>query len=488
MPELNVKPGDPIKIHRSADALNSLEAHSGAASDDSAHGADNNTNLAALYRELAWLEQVINQVIVSYLKQDGHEQHWHEIPVPDLTADSSIYADQVRRWQLDQFERLALALVLAPHLKPEALDIFFGRNQMIDRPFSEFGGSSSQLMGGFIPTGQTLAFLMSANNPLWRTQVYRILAAEHLFALEQVIFSIAAEGAQAQLNASLHLSNSWVHYFLTGEQLRPELSPAFPAMAITTPLGWSDLVLDDGVMAQVSEVRAWLTHGRELMHGWGLSEKIKPGYRCVFYGPPGTGKSLTAALLGKACGRAVYRVDLSMLVSKYIGETEKNLGKLFDVASHKDWILFFDEAESLFAKRTGAASSNDRFANQQTGYLLQRIEDYPGTVILATNLKTNMDEAFLRRFQNMVQFTMPGPDERLMLWQNAFAGVCALAPDVSLPKIAEQYEMAGGAIINVLRYCCLCAISRGEQVVYLADIIQGIRKELRKENKTLILA
>lgn len=449
---------------------------------------DSQLNLAALFREMQWLESVIHQVIISYLQQEGHERDWRDIPEPDLALDPSVYAYYVRTWQLDRLERLALALAMAVHLKVELLDIFFGVNQQIDRSFSEFGGHTQKNSGGFQPTGQTFAFLISANDPLLKGDVYRILGSQHRFAAEQILCVESSEPSAPLLSGVINVSNAWLHYFITGHQLRPELSSAFPASPINSPLDWHDLILEDAVMEQVEEVRAWLAHGSELMANWGLAQKLKPGYRCVFYGPPGTGKTLTAALLGKSTGREVYRVDLSMLVSKYIGETEKNLGKLFDVASFKDWILFFDEAESLFAKRTGSSSANDRFANQQTGYLLQRIEEFPGTVILATNLKSNMDEAFARRFQNMVQFPMPGSDERLLLWQNAFRGVCTVAPDVHFEKIALQYELAGGAIINVLRYCCLCAISRGDKTVYLADIIQGIRKELRKENKTLAIS
>jgi SpoVK/Ycf46/Vps4 family AAA+-type ATPase len=288
-----------------------------------------------------------------------------------------------------------------------------------------------------------------------------------------------------QLSGVLTLSELWLHYLLTGEKVRPELSPSFPASPITTPLNWSDLVLDYHVMAQVSEIRAWLMHGHTLMQGWGLASKVKPGFRTVFFGPPGTGKTLTAALLGKATSRDVYRVDLSMIVSKYIGETEKNLGKVFDVASYKDWILFFDEADALFGKRTQAATSNDRHANQQTGYLLQRIEDFPGTVILATNLKANMDDAFTRRFQSMIHFNMPGATQRLQLWQNAFNGVCELASDIDLQKMANDYELAGGAIINVLRYCALSAINRDSRQVTREDLINGIKREFRKDNKTI---
>lgn len=236
-------------------------------------------------------------------------------------------------------------------------------------------------------------------------------------------------------------------------------------------------------MSQIDEIRAWLAHGNTLMQDWQLAKKVKPGYRAVFSGPPGTGKTLTAALLGKSTGRDVYRVDLSMVVSKYIGETEKNLSRVFDAASYKEWILFFDEGDALFGKRTEASSSNDRHANQLTGYLLQKIEDFPGTVIVATNLKSNMDEAFTRRFQNMVHFTIPGPEERLQLWKNAFHNVCDLADDVDLNSIASDYQMAGGQIINVLRQCALTAIRRNERIVYQQDIISGIRNEFKKDNK-----
>lgn len=446
---------------------------------------DTADNLQALNAELDWLEQLIHQVIASYLKHEGHERCWHDIPMPDVSGDASAYGRIVRAWQLDRFERVALALALAPHLRPESLDIFFGVNARTERGFTEFGGNTDKSFSGFLPTGQTLVFLLSANQPEWRRHAMRILAPDHRFAKEQVLSLERADDKLPQLSGILQLSERWQHYFLSGEMLQPELSSAFPASPITTPLDWQDLVLDYHVMEQIAEIQAWLQHGDTLMRQWALAKKVKPGYRALFYGPPGTGKTLTAALLGKHSGREVYRVDLSMIVSKWIGETEKNLGKVFDAASYKEWILFFDEADALFGKRTAANNSNDRHANQQTGYLLQRIEDFPGTVILATNLKANMDEAFTRRFQAMIGFTMPGIEQREQLWRNAFAGVCEWAADVDLPAIAREHELAGGAIINVLRHCALQAVRRGEKVVTRDILLTGIRREFRKDNKTL---
>jgi len=442
-------------------------------------------NLAELHAELDWLEQVIGQVLCSYLKQEGHEAHWSNIPLPDLNNKTSVYAKLVRDWSLNGHERLAVALTMAPHLRPQLLDVFFGVNGDYNRGFTEFGGVADKTYSGFLPTGQTLNFLISANDPHWRTSVMAILDPGSRLMREQVLALATPDDTLPGISGVLSLSDQWLHYFMTGEKVRPELSAAFPAHPITTPMDWPDLVLEYPVMAQIKEIKAWLTHGDTLMHDWGLAKKIKPGYRALFFGPPGTGKTLTAALLAKSTGREIYRVDLSMIVSKYIGETEKNLSKVFDAASYKNWLLFFDEADALFGKRTEASNSNDRHANQQTGYLLQRIEDFPGVVILATNLKANMDEAFTRRFQAMIPFAMPKAEERLLLWQNAFHRSCELENDVDLAKIAKDYELAGGAIINVLRYCALAAVSRGSRRVNQDEIMAGIRREFRKDNRTV---
>lgn len=442
-------------------------------------------NLCELHAELDWLGSVIEQVICSYLKQEGHEAHWRDIPTPDLSLSTGVYANTVRDWGLNTYERLALALTLAPHLRPHQLDAFFGVNAGHNRVFTEFGGVFDKNYSGFLPTGQTLNFLISANDPHWHTSVRAILDPNSRLMREQVLELHSAEGGLPALSGVLSLSDQWLHYFITGEKVRPELSPAFPAHPITTQLEWQDLVLEYPVMRQIMEIKTWLEHGDTLMRDWGLNKKIKPGYRALFFGPPGTGKTLTATLLAKATGREVYRVDLSMIVSKYIGETEKNLSRVFDAASYKNWLLFFDEADALFGKRTETSSANDRHANQQTGYLLQRIEDFPGVVILATNLKANIDDAFTRRFQAMIHFTMPKAEERLLLWQNAFHGSCELQGDVDLPKIAKDYELAGGAIINVLRYCALAAVRRGSKQVGSEDILEGIRREFRKDNRTI---
>jgi SpoVK/Ycf46/Vps4 family AAA+-type ATPase len=211
---------------------------------------------------------------------------------------------------------------------------------------------------------------------------------------------------------------------------------------------------------------------------------LKPGYRCLFHGPPGTGKTLTACLLGKHHKLPVYRIDLSRVVSKWIGETEKNLAGLFDQAEDRDWILFFDEADALFGKRSESASANDRAANQQIAYLLQRLEGFSGLAILATNQHAYLDEAFARRFQASIRFPMPDAAQRLRLWRESFeSGGFTLAPDVDFGALARAHELAGGGIINVLRAACLLAAQRQPPTVTGSDLLEAVRRELQKDGR-----
>ncbi|MBL0358430.1 MAG: ATP-binding protein [Chitinophagaceae bacterium] len=441
--------------------------------------------IATLQNEMTWLETIIGQVITSYFLQEGHERDWLDIEAPDLSASVDAYAVMANKWELDVFARLALALSIAPHFRPEILDIFFGKNQVYDRGFSEFGGVVDKNHSGFLPTGQTFCFLVSAVHPELRMNAMGVFDNNSILMKEQVLLPGETEPGMPSLSGLLGLNKKWFHYFLTGIEMQEENTASFPAQKITTNMDWEDVVLDSNVYEQVMEIKTWMQYGETLMNEWQLNKKIKPGYRALFYGPPGTGKTLTATLLGKAAGCDVYKIDLSLIVSKYIGETEKNLSGIFDIARYKNWILFFDEADALFGKRTATSSSNDRFANQQTAYLLQRIEDFPGVVILASNLKANMDDAFSRRFQSVIHFDIPGTEERYLLWKNAFSGTCTLHPEIDLHKIAEEYELAGGAIINILRNCALAAVRRSDTVASKQELMQALRRELKKENRMI---
>lgn len=250
---------------------------------------------------------------------------------------------------------------------------------------------------------------------------------------------------------------------------------------IKTSLGWEDFVMERSAMVQLEEIKSRLTHNDELIKNWGLKGKIKPGYLTLFSGPSGTGKTLAATLIGKSAGMDVYRINLSQIISKYIGETEKNITKLLKKAEKGQSILFFDEADALFGKRTNVKVGQDRYANQDVSYLLQRIEAYPGLVIFSSETKPDMDRAVLRRFQSIVHFPMPNAELRLQLWQKAFSGSPKLAPDVDLEAIAKDYELSGASIMNILQHVAIAAVQRKPQVVTQNDLMEGIRRELRKE-------
>ena len=226
----------------------------------------------------------------------------------------------------------------------------------------------------------------------------------------------------------------------------------------------------------------WLKHHQKLELDLVIRRKLKPGYRVLFYGPSGTGKTLTATLLGKHFSKEVYRIDLSQVVSKYIGETEKNLEKVFSKAENKNWILFFDEADALFGKRSNVSSAHDKYANQEVSYLLQRVEDYHGLIILASNFKNNIDQAFIRRFNSIIHFPIPDSNERLAIWQRNIPASIPLSKEVLLHMYAQKYELSGSAISNIMQYAALCALSNG-QVITEKVIEHGIRRELIKEDK-----
>lgn len=248
---------------------------------------------------------------------------------------------------------------------------------------------------------------------------------------------------------------------------------------------WGDLVLGEATEKNLSELLAWPDHGQKLIEDLNMKRTIQPGYRALFYGPSGTGKTITAALIGKKTGLPVYRVDISQMVSKYIGETEKNLEKIFNTAEEHNWILFFDEADALFGKRTSIGTSNDKYANQETAYLLQRIETCTNIVILATNLKKNLDEAFTRRFQSIIHFPVPDSKERLRLWQGVFTEDVVLDDEINLEEIAEKFDIAGGSIVNVARYSTLMALSRNTAFISRDFLMEGIKREHAKLGRTI---
>lgn len=438
-------------------------------------------NAKVLTNELGWLGQVIDVRVALHFGHDTPYRSIDELPVPDLTASESPYAEFIHKYNLNAAERLVLILALAPHIKPGILDILSSKNQEYDRRFSEFGGLFMEGHSGLVPTAETALFILAGDDVARRMRYQYLFRPDHVLTRTRIISRDARKKGTPRLSGAWLVAHEYVDYFISGQPYEAEYSEDFPAQRISTQLEWEDIVLARITSKNLQEIRNWVAYGDVVMHDLGLGKRLKPGYKSLFYGPPGTGKSMTAALLGKSTGKPVYKVDLSMVVSKYIGETEKNLAKVFDQAEIQDWILFFDEADALFGKRTQVNSANDRFGNQEIGYLLQRIEDFPGVVILASNLKDNIDDAFTRRFQSMVEFRMPGAEERYNLWKQSFSDKLPLDPDIDLWAIAEKYELSGGVMMNVVRKATLRAVTGQQTTISKTELEAAIRQELQKE-------
>lgn len=439
------------------------------------------TAASALARELEWLENVL--ILRSEFNRNAasRERTIYELAPPSLENDESPYAQLIRTYKFGFEERITLILALAPHLLPRVLDIF--RNN--EKQPTSCGGYYGKNHRGFIPTGETAIFVLAGNDVTDRLKLLYLFDKDHAFAREHLLWLEEAGQCEPKLSGVLTVSQEVLDLIIHGQLRRPDLGPNFPAKLLTTEMEWNDLVVSPQTLAGIKEIESWVEHNRELMQDWEMAKKLKPGYKALFYGPPGTGKTLTAALLGKCTGKDVFRIDLSTVVSKYIGETEKNLSKLFTRAEHKDWILFFDEADALFGKRTNVQDAHDRYANQETAYLLQRIEDYDGLVILASNHRQNIDSAFMRRFQSIICFPIPQYEERIQLWRKGFSSKAQLDQGVDILHLAKQYELSGGPIMNIIQYSSLRAIARGSNLITYADIIEGVKRELGKENRTL---
>ncbi|HEY4182343.1 MAG TPA: ATP-binding protein [Kofleriaceae bacterium] len=263
-----------------------------------------------------------------------------------------------------------------------------------------------------------------------------------------------------------------------GEQL------ASVAKKVEVTQTWDDLVLPPDQFEQVIELVARVRQRRTVLESWGFGAKIGRGHgvAALFSGPPGTGKTMVAGLIATELGLDLYQVDVSKLVSKYIGETEKQLAALFDAAESGHAILLFDEADSLFAKRSAVTSSNDRYANLETNYLLQRLESFTGVCILTTNHETAIDEAFRRRLAVQVRFDVPDCNQRRDLWRAVLPAQAPYAGTIDLDALAERFAMTGGYIKNAALRAAYLAAERGESIS-TNDLLRGAKVEYEAMGK-----
>ena len=482
---------------------------------------------ATLSPEFIYLDKLIKYRLAPYFSSV------EQVEAPLLPEPDSWHAplsNFVNNNKLNTGECVLLVIALAPFLHPDLFDRAIESKLSDAGNFPRIGGIRGKNSRSFLPTGETVLFLLAGDDMQTRLEVQQLFGAEHLFGRKKILWLEELSQGEPPLSGRIILSQDYADILMYGKPSPPHFSITFPARRIEEKRNWQSLVINEELQNQIEEITGWLKYNNILMQQWGMQDRLKKGFRALFHGPPGTGKTLTAGLLANEIKRDIYKIDLSMVVSKYIGETEKNLELLFTRAEDKGWILFFDEADALFGKRTNVRDAHDKYANQEVSYLLQRIEDYDGLIILATNMKNNIDDAFLRRFNAILKFPFPDAEERAQIWGKSFPENVFFANEPGqlynksdeensrLPEMVKKYELSGGSIINVVHYACLKAIEKASVqtsmqradngnpkadfpgaitnsgknpqhpplVIYLSDVLHGIKRELSKEGKPFV--
>ncbi|BDD04519.1 ATP-binding protein [Aureibacter tunicatorum] len=433
-----------------------------------------------LIAESLWIEALI-QFRIKELCGNLDDKETLPDP-PEVQHGLHAYFNQMIHQQWDMVERVAMGLALCDHLFPHLLDALYTRNEATDVVFTEFGVKHEGNPARLKISWQTVVFLCLSTPYHWQTKLFHYTHPSHRL-YQQKMLNYPDEEVTKPFLLTLKINPDWFNASFYTEELPLWASNKFPADRLESPLNWADLQLETPTYTALEEMKAWLQHEHFLLTHKKFGKMINEGIRVAFYGPSGTGKTLTASLLGKEYNRPVYRVDLSKIVSKWVGETEKNLGQVFDHAEDKKWILFFDEADALFATRGAVENANDKRANQEVAYLLQRMENFNGVIIIATNLLENIDPAFIRRFQLMIEFPMPEPDTRLKIWKNVLSDTFPWSDQLDLDLIAQEYELTGGNIKNIFRSLTLKILNHPEEdrQITQAGLEEVIHQELKKK-------
>lgn len=305
------------------------------------------------------------------------------------------------------------------------------------------------------------------------------LAGRYALTTGQIRDAVAtARDLAVRRGSALHLADLQV-------ASREHSNPRLGAMArkITPRYHWDDIILPDDQMLILRELVNTVRGRPRVLGDWGVGRKLtsSSGVTVLFAGEPGTGKTMSAEVVARELGLELYKIDLSGVVSKYIGETEKNLEQIFTEAQNSNAILFFDEADSIFGKRSEVKDAHDRYANLEISYLLQRMEAYDGVTVLATNLRANLDEAFTRRLQFVVDFPFPEAEDRLGIWETLFPVDVPRADDIDFKYLAETFKIAGGNIRNIIVTAAyLAAADPEDQRVGMRHMLHATRRELQK--------
>lgn len=431
-------------------------------------------NIACVSSELDWLVCRIDNL----LNKDSNVF----LPLPPLKTGTA-YEKLVTENQLTDTDRVMLNLAFASTFKPSILAPFALLFKTPEKQ-SRFCGLVKEETARFYPTVRTAIFLLAGDDEELIDYYLCHFNSRHRLFTSNILLTHSTKENNSFLEHELLFNEQFLPAILHGDAPGLDGDAGFPARKSNRTHTMSDVILDEKTMTELKKLYRFARNMKKL---WALPEggKYRQNFIGIFSGDPGTGKSHTAEAIGNELNLPVYKVNFAQLVSKYIGETEKNLERVFDRFSGQPNILFFDEAESIFSKRIEVKDSHDKHANNEQSFLLQKIEEYNGIVILATNvqnLSQYFDKAFQRRIRQIVTFNFPEHPERVRLWQNAL-GVPFRYEEGLVDRLAKNYQFSGGGIYNIISEGIIEALDRGTEVITFDLLETAMIDEFKKTGR-----
>ncbi len=423
-----------------------------------------------IFSELDWLKKSI-LFRVNASKENASEQVdvFDKCKAPLVEEnDDGEYACLIRRLKLNQEERLLLILALSVHIDPRVLLPLVASTQL--HLHSRVRKTDNEI--SILPTAETAFYIINGDNSARAIKLHAYFNTAHPFYKESILQLGDVLPGASRFDGILTISAHYRDLLLYDQHQPPRFSLEFPAHLLTTDLDWEDLILMPHTSDLLEEVKLRIKSSDEIRKlqtkSGSFARHIPPGQRVLLYGASGQGKTLTAALIGKMLNRDVYRVDLTGIVSKWVGETEKNLRALFDTAERKDWVLFIDEAEGLVGKRidqSQSAGAQGHYINQGITYILQRIEKFDGIVLFATNLSQNIDDAFKRRFDAHIYYKALDQERLLNFFDRNWPESLTLHSSVNLKSLLAENVLSPAALIKVISRTAMLTISMNEPIV-----------------------
>jgi AAA+ superfamily predicted ATPase len=435
---------------------------------------ESNRNIECISAQNSWLSQRIDNLLNKKIPE------FLPLPPPDPQTP---YGKIVTEHELAEADRVLLNLAFAATFKPSVLAPF---RVLFSNPEKNpgFGGIFQEEYGQFYPTMRTAVFLLAADDEEMTDYYLCYFNRRHKLFTSNLLLTHAPEGCKTFLDHQVIFNDQFIPTILQGEAPGLDGDAGFPARRGKRTHTMKDVILDSKTVTELEKLHRFARNMKEL---WSLpqSSRYRQNFIGVFSGDPGTGKSHTAEAIGNELNLPVYKVNFAQLVSKYIGETEKNLERVFDRFSGQPSILFFDEAESIFSKRIEVKDSHDKHSNNEQSFLLQKIEEYNGIVILATNVQNlaqYFDKAFQRRIRQIVTFSFPEYAERIRLWENALAPPFRYTEGLA-DRLAKNYQFSGGGIYNIISEGVIEALDRQTQTLTFELLEQAIMDEFKKTGR-----